>query len=66
MGMERTKTTDQYGNVSYELHQDGELVGRILKAASGWYAELPSGSGRSVTSIRKGEELITFWRRLAA
>jgi hypothetical protein len=63
--MTRTKTTDSKGNVTYELREGDEVLGYIRKASGYYRAELPSGNGQSVSSIRKGEELISFWQRLA-
>lgn len=64
--MTRTKQIDDIGNISYELREGDEVVGYVHKASGYYRAELPSGAGRSVSSIKKGEELIAFWRRLAS
>lgn len=61
--MTRTKEIDANGNTVYTLTEDGQTVGYIHKCSGRYWAELPSGSGKSVTSIKKGEEIIAFWRR---
>lgn len=63
--MTKTKTTDRNGNVTYELREGTEVVGYIHKCSGYYRAELPSGNGTSVQSIKKAEESIARWRRLA-
>lgn len=63
--MTKTKTTDRNGNVTYELREGAEVVGYIRKASGYYRAELPSGNGANVKSIKKAEETIALWRRLA-
>lgn len=64
--MTRTKGTDASGNTVYTLTDNGQVVGYIHKCSGYYRAELPTGSGTSVTSIKKGEEVIAFWLRLAS
>ncbi len=63
--MEKIKKVDEFGNVSYTLTENGETVGYVHKGSGYWRAELPSGSGATVASLKKGVETIAFWRRMA-
>ena len=64
--MTTTKATDRNGNTIYEVRDGAEVVGYVHKCSGYYRAELPNGSGRSVTSVKKGVELISFWLRMAS
>jgi hypothetical protein len=49
-----TKTIGRTGSVSYTVTRDGEIIGYVHKACSGYRAELLSGSWGPVGSIKKG------------
>jgi hypothetical protein len=62
--MTKTKVIDQNGNISYTLTEGTRVVGYVHKGSGYWRAELPSGNGASVASLKRGVELIAFWRRM--
>lgn len=54
-----SKQIDRFGNISYTVTRDGEVIGTIYKESTGYRAELLSGSWMPASSIKKAAALLT-------
>jgi hypothetical protein len=62
--MTKTKEVDRFGNVSYTVRDGERIIGRIIKASSGYQVErLPFDSYAPVPSIKAGMDWLARYGR---
>jgi hypothetical protein len=64
--MTKTRQVDEFGNVSYEVREDGQVLGVIAKTCSAWQVEPGGDSYVPVRSVKAGMEWFTFQAQVLA
>jgi hypothetical protein len=64
--MTKARQVDEFGNVSYEVREDGQVLGVIAKTCSAWQVEPSDDSYVPVRSVKAGMEWFEFSARILA